>query len=70
MPTHAAALVNGTINHALDYDDTHFACIGRLSPGAFPTAMTPFRPMMDQSAVLTVSFWIRSMRLNGWTSAN
>ena len=28
VPSRAAALVNGTISHALDYDDTHFAHIG------------------------------------------
>ncbi|MDP7150879.1 MAG: MmgE/PrpD family protein, partial [Paracoccaceae bacterium] len=27
-PARMAALVNGTIGHALDYDDTHFAHIG------------------------------------------
>lgn len=35
----AAALANGTISHALDYDDTHFAHIGHLSVGIFPAAM-------------------------------
>ena len=32
-PARAAALANGTISHALDYDDTHFAHIGHLSVG-------------------------------------
>ncbi|MEP2530526.1 MmgE/PrpD family protein [Shimia sp.] len=31
MPARAAALVNGTTSHALDYDDTHFAHIGHPS---------------------------------------
>ncbi len=35
----AAALANGTISHALDYDDTHFAHIGHLSVGIFPAAL-------------------------------
>ena len=28
LPARAAALANGTISHALDYDDTHFSYIG------------------------------------------
>lgn len=35
----AASLANGTISHALDYDDTHFAHIGHLSVGVYPAAM-------------------------------
>ncbi|MDF1856820.1 MAG: MmgE/PrpD family protein [Pseudooceanicola sp.] len=37
-PARAAALANGTISHALDYDDTHFAHIGHLSVGIYPAA--------------------------------
>ena len=39
VPARAAALVNGTISHALDYDDTHFAHIGHLSVGVLPAVM-------------------------------
>ncbi len=39
VPARAAALVNGTISHALDYDDTHFAHIGHLSVGILPAAI-------------------------------
>jgi 2-methylcitrate dehydratase PrpD len=39
LPARAAALVNGTISHALDYDDTHFAHIGHLSVGIYPAAL-------------------------------
>jgi 2-methylcitrate dehydratase PrpD len=39
LPARAAALVNGTISHALDYDDTHFAHIGHLSVGILPAAL-------------------------------
>ncbi len=39
IPARAAALVNGTISHALDYDDTHFAHIGHLSAGIYPAAL-------------------------------
>jgi 2-methylcitrate dehydratase PrpD len=38
VPSRAAALVNGTISHALDYDDTHFAHIGHTSVGIYPAA--------------------------------
>lgn len=39
VPARAAALVNGTISHALDYDDTHFDHIGHLSVGVLPAVM-------------------------------
>jgi len=34
-----AALVNGTVSHALDYDDTHFAHIGHPSVAVIPAAL-------------------------------
>ena len=34
-----AALINGTISHALDYDDTHFASLGHPSVVVMPAAM-------------------------------
>ncbi len=40
LPVRAAALANGTISHALDYDDTHFAHIGHLSANS-GTALPP-----------------------------
>lgn len=39
LPTRAAAMVNGTTSHALDYDDTHFAHIGHPSVAVFPAAL-------------------------------
>ncbi len=39
IPARAAALANGTISHALDYDDTHFAHIGHPSVGIYPAAL-------------------------------
>jgi len=39
VPARAAALVNGTISHALDYDDTHFAHIGHTSVGIYPAVL-------------------------------
>lgn len=38
-PARGAALVNGTISHALDYDDTHFGHVGHLSVGIYPAAI-------------------------------
>jgi 2-methylcitrate dehydratase PrpD len=39
LPARAAALVNGTASHALDYDDTHFDHIGHPSVTVFPAAL-------------------------------
>ncbi|MCF3932420.1 MmgE/PrpD family protein [Acuticoccus sp. M5D2P5] len=39
VPPRAAALANGTISHALDYDDTHFAHVGHPSVGIYPAAL-------------------------------
>lgn len=38
VPMRAAALANGTLSHALDYDDTHFAHIGHPSVVVVPAA--------------------------------
>ena len=38
-PARMAALVNGTVSHALDYDDTHFAHIGHTSVAVVPAAL-------------------------------
>ncbi|WP_298835978.1 MmgE/PrpD family protein [uncultured Roseobacter sp.] len=35
----AAALINGTLSHALDYDDTHFAHIGHPSVAVVPAVL-------------------------------
>ncbi len=39
VPARLAALANGTISHALDYDDTHFAHIGHPSVAIMPAAL-------------------------------
>lgn len=39
VPARAAALANGAISHALDYDDTHFAHIGHPSVAILPAAL-------------------------------
>ncbi|MCZ8374915.1 MAG: MmgE/PrpD family protein [Beijerinckiaceae bacterium] len=38
-PARAAALANGALSHALDYDDTHFAYVGHPSVVVFPAAL-------------------------------
>ena len=39
LPPKAAALVNGTTSHALDYDDTHFLHVGHTSAVVFSAAL-------------------------------
>ena len=39
VPARAAALVNGAIGHALDYDDTHFASLGHPSVAVIPAVL-------------------------------
>lgn len=39
LPARAAALVNGTTSHALDYDDTHFASLGHPSVAIVPAVL-------------------------------
>jgi 2-methylcitrate dehydratase PrpD len=39
VPARAAALANGTIMHALDYDDTHFGHIGHPTAVVLPAAL-------------------------------
>ena len=45
FPARAAALANGTISHALDYDDTHFLHIGHPSVGIIPAALAVAQQM-------------------------
>ena len=39
VPARAAALANGAIMHALDYDDTHFAHVGHPTVAVLPAAL-------------------------------
>ncbi|WP_164726828.1 MmgE/PrpD family protein [Shimia sediminis] len=39
LPMRGAALVNGVLGHALDYDDTHFAHIGHVSAVVLPAVL-------------------------------
>lgn len=53
-----AALLNGTLSHALDYDDTHFAHIGHPSVAVLPAVValaetldTPLTDAVDAAAI-------------------
>ena len=52
LPARAAALVNGTISHALDYDDTHFAHIGHTSVGIYPAAVAVGEEMKAKASAV------------------
>lgn len=39
VPARMAALANGTLSHALDYDDTHFLHVGHTSVAVVPAAL-------------------------------
>lgn len=39
VPARAAALLNGTVAHALDYDDTHFDFVGHPTVAVLPAAL-------------------------------
>jgi len=43
-----AAVVNGTLSHALDYDDTHFAHIGHPSVAVVPAVLALAQGDLDQ----------------------
>lgn len=58
VPARAAALVNGTISHALDYDDTHFAHIGHLSVGIYPAALAAGEEQGASAAAVRDAFLI------------
>lgn len=66
----SAALVNGTLSHALDYDDTHFAHIGHPSVAVLPAVMAlsetldiPLTQAVDAAAIgveasVIVGLWL------------
>lgn len=58
VPARAAALVNGTISHALDYDDTHFAHIGHLSVGIYPAALAAAEEEGASAAMVRDAFLV------------
>lgn len=68
-PLRAAALANGTISHALDYDDTHFAHIGHPSVAVFPAVLAiaeaEDRPIVDVLEAALVGMEL-SIRIGVW----
>ena len=68
-PLRAAALANGTISHALDYDDTHFAHIGHPSVAVFPATLAVAtwedKPIVDLLEAALVGMEL-SIRLGLW----
>lgn len=65
VPARMAALVNGTVSHALDYDDTHFAHIGHPSVAVIPAALAVGEAMgatgtaLQEAALIGVEASIR-----------
>lgn len=57
-PSRAAALANGTISHALDYDDTHFGHIGHLSVGIYPAAVAVGQEVGASAAAVVDAFLV------------
>lgn len=57
-PAQAAALANGTISHALDYDDTHFGHIGHLSVGIYPAALAVGQEVGASAAAVQDAFLV------------
>ncbi|MCA8881635.1 MAG: MmgE/PrpD family protein [Rhodobacteraceae bacterium] len=57
-PARAAALVNGSTSHALDYDDTHFAHIGHLSVGIYPAALAAGEETGTTAAEVVAAFLV------------
>ena len=58
VPARAAALANGTISHALDYDDTHFAHIGHPSVAILPAALAVGEELDASAAAFLDAFLI------------
>ena len=61
-----AALINGTVSHALDYDDTHFDHIGHTSVAVVPACLSLAREMdelldaalVGSEAAIRVGVWL------------
>lgn len=56
VPARGAALVNGTISHALDYDDTHFGHVGHPSVGIMPAALAAAEEVDAPGAAVADAF--------------
>jgi 2-methylcitrate dehydratase PrpD len=56
MPPRMAALINGAVSHALDYDDTHFSHVGHLSVGIYPAALAAAEDVEASAADMIAAF--------------
>ena len=69
LPARAAARVNGTISHALDYVDTHFGHIGHPSVAVIPAALAVGEAVQASGAAVLNAALIgaeASIRLGLW----
>jgi len=57
-PARAASLVNGSISHALDYDDTHFGHIGHPSVAIIPAALAAAEETAAPAAEIADAFLV------------
>ena len=57
-PARGAALVNGTVSHALDYDDTHFAHVGHPSVAIMPAALAMAEEIDASAEVMVDAFLV------------
>ena len=53
LPARMAAKINGTLSHALDYDDTHFDSMGHASVAVIPAALS----LADKMSVQPQAFF-------------
>lgn len=69
VPARMAALANGALSHALDYDDTHFAYVGHPSVAVFPAALA-MAERQDATAAAVVEAALMGMeaacRIGHW----
>ena len=56
IPARAAALANGTISHALDYDDTHFAHVAHPSVAILPAALAAGEARDQRASSVVAAF--------------
>ncbi len=69
IPARAAALLNGAVAHALDYDDTHFDFVGHPSVAVLPAALAVAEQQQASGKALLEAFLIGveiTCRVGAW----
>ncbi|CAG2151903.1 MmgE/PrpD family protein [Cupriavidus numazuensis] len=69
VPARAAALLNGAVAHALDYDDTHFDFVGHPSVAVLPAALAVAERQQANGRALLEAFLVGvevTCRVGGW----